>query len=322
MIYYRKLHDAYVNVGTIQLEKYYRDGVTHVQGAEQIVGDQHNEALLKKMPTNFHLEWAQFMYPLTDPATLNANKDGHWDQGAYGTGTPTLKREYLNIPTLTKVTLLYKYDTNVNNEARELVELSHKNFAPLTLLNEDGTTTEIETVAEYATILTSQVWQNPQQYFDFLHRLGTLQGFNRNGNALPPFVNRSIVSELMVTSGTIEDDEGNVTNVTVHLAPMYIQNALPMFDLAYFETDDIKWRDPVTGVEKSGSAVSGQVGRLVRWYGGFTSENRAPINYDGAAIPTGSHPDGRSYPLVDQQLVVDGVTYIGADAYNLTRKLN
>ena len=320
MIYFRKLHEAYVNVGNIQLQKFYRPGFTHVQGAEQILGGQHNEELLKKMPNNFHLEWAQFMYPVTDPETLDANKTGHWDQGAYGTGVPAVKTEYLNIPTLSKVTLLYKYDTSGTSDTRELVEVSHADFKPVTL-NDAGDVKELSTVAEYVDELTSKVFQNTTEYHDFLHAMGSLQGYNRNGTTLPPFVNRSIVSELMVVNGTAEDEKGNKVSMTIHLSPMYVNNSLPLFDLAYFETDDIQWRDPVTGEVKSGARVSGDYGRLVRWYGGFTSENRAPINFDGAAIPTGSHPDGRSYPLADQNLVIDGVTYVNADAYNITRKL-
>lgn len=320
MIYFKKIQETYVQSGRIELKKTYREGHVHVQGAENIVGDWDNPATLKTLPDYFVNGWAQFMYPVPELASLDADKNFLFDKGAYGVGVP-FEVEFLSIPKLKKVTLFYRHDTGVNNETRELVEFDGSAFTPYTGEKADGTTGVVD-AAEFVKILSNKVFHTELEYYDWLHEVGTvMEGYNRNGRMLPPGVTKTAVSELMGYKGKV-DVEGVLTDVTIHVTPMYIQNDRPMFDLVYFGTDILT--DSENG--GSASATSLHAGRLLRWYGGSTSTSRHAINWtddslQGVSIATGYNLDGTDNPRLDDVLEIDGVQYVNGYDYNVTKKL-
>ena len=317
MIHFELLHDAYVEQGRFTIQKYYRDGFAHVQGLENIIADPNDPGLLKKFPASFQQEWATFIDRTVDVNAPTFNPELTTDPGAYGIGVPSYQKEYLTMPRIKKVTLFYMKDVAVS-EARTLLQLIHSEFTPIEYTDTKGVKSTLN-LEDYIELLQTVKLSSRTHYYDFISRLGGLEGYNRTGASFPPFLSESYVSELSVVKGEVEDSNGNKEVVTVHLTPMFIRNSSPLFSLMYMETQPAEWLDPATGETVNLVKKYGTSGQLYRWYGGIGGGSRAPINYDGDAIPMGSHPSGLSNPLVDQHLVIDGQTYIGADAYNVTR---
>lgn len=314
MIYLKPLQQAYIQVGSYKLQKKYRKGHTYVQGAEMVVGDV-DPATLQNLPEYFVNGWAQFMYPVPEPEKPN-NAD-MWDSGAYGVGIPVIDTEFLNIPKFKKIQLFYFHTTSVNNETREVVQFEPEAFIPY--VDEDG---ETVTAADFIEILSTTYWESEREYYDWLNKIGALRGFNRNGRAYPPGITKSAVSELSSLKGRVEVSTGVFEDVTILVTPMYIQNQLPLFDMVYFANDTLATEDGKSGVKESLYS-----GRMLRWYGGFQSEYRVGINFSdhskgGVNIPTGSNLDGSDRPRIEDQIVIDGETYLNSNAYNITRRLN
>ena len=318
MIYFKKLNEAYVQSGRITLTKYFREGYVHVQGAENIIGDVTDPAKLKLLPDYFANGWAQFMYPAPELSTLNSDKSNLYDKGAYGVGIPAYDTEYLNIPRFKKVVLYYKHDTSATYEVRELVQFDPSAFNPYV----DSTTGQTVNAIQFQAQIEAAHFESEQDYYAFLINAGrTMEGYNRNGRMLPPGFTKTAVSELGSYTGEVTLEDGSRQTVRVHVTPMFIQNDRGMFDMVYFENDALV---DAHGVTTGKSSLFS--GRLLRWYGGQVSQTRAAINYSddsltGVSIGQSSNLDGQDSPAVEDQIVIDGVTYINSNNYNLTRKL-
>jgi hypothetical protein len=316
MIYFKNLGKVYIQHGAYRLEKKYREGHVHVQGMENIVNDVDPENL-KTLPEYFVNGWAQFMHPAPEPKS--PNYEDMWDRGAYGVGIPVLEVNYVNIPKFKPVYLFYFHSTSAgNNETREVVQFDPAAFTEYT--DENGT---VYTAEKFVEKLSNTYWESEQEYYTWLNSIGALRGFNRNAKAYPPAVTKSAVSELASYKGKIMEYDGNgegtYRDVTIHVTPMYIQNERPIFDMVYFSNDVL-----LTPEGENAERASLFPGRLLKWYGGFTSEWRHAINYEdhsegGVAIATGSTPEGQSRPLLEDQIVIDGETYLGSEAYNVTK---
>jgi len=313
MIYFKPLGQVYIQHGAYQLTKKYRDGHVHVQGMENVVGDV-DPATLKTLPEYFVNGWAQMMYPV--PESTMQNHEDVYDRGAYAVGIPVNEIDYIRIPKFKPVHLFYFHTTNVNNETREVVQ-----FDPAAFTEYEDENGNVITAADFVTKLSTTYWESEQDYYDWLNKIGALRGFNRNAKAYPPAVTKSAVSELASYRGQVDlDGNGTLETITIHVTPMYIQNERPIFDLVYLSNDPLKTDDG-----KNAETETLFPGRMLKWYGGFTSEWRHAINYTdhsdkGVSIAQGSNPDGTDRPIIEDQIVIDGVTYLNADTYNITRK--
>lgn len=295
MIYFTLQGDAYVPFGEYRIQnRKFIKGAHHVQGLGQAVGVDSNgdipAALLKDYPDIFNLESFQFaeMY-----------KQDAFDIGANQIGVSPYQQEIV-IPKFRLVTLLHRIDTDVSNSV-ETVEFDASLFATPT-----AATTQLD-------LIIAGRWTVSEYVEAFVSR-----GLNRNGGAYsslyPRGVSQSIVDSLS-HAGSTEFTQVNGSaipaGVRVCLSRQGVRNSLPLFDFVYLQGYGIL-NDKATTTQ---SMISGT---LLRWRGGQVSESRQLPNV-GTAIPQGSDISGANLPLLDQNLVVDGVTYTGANDINVTK---
>lgn len=315
MISFKLVKQTYIQKGAIQLKKTYYDGKAHVQGAENILGqaELNNPKLL---PEYFMNDWAQLMYPVD--TTLSPELV--YDKGAYQIGVP-YETEYLNIPKFYPVYLLYFINTNATNPIKELVSFDPSLFVDY----EEGSPSTVVDAEAFVEKLTTTVWGTEQEYADWLHSIpGAIGGFNRSGKVYPPGVSKTAVSELLGMRAKVDYIDQNGAPQTgvidVNVAPSYVQNSRPIFDVLYLVTD-------VLYNELGENAAKNVLlpGRLLRLRGATPSEVRAPINWTddslgGNVIDQGTNIHGVNNPAIPTPLTIDGVSYKESGAYNVSNK--
>lgn len=238
-----------------------------------------------ELPETFTREWA----------TFGTDVSAGYDAGAYGIGVGS-SSTVIEVPVVKRVHLLYKYDVESTRQERTLVQVdaaSSGSSASADL----GTSTGIGVVTD---ALARRVFTEDQFYAAFAPK-----GFNRFGAVWPSGMQPSAVGELRSVTGNFVDVSGSVvSNVTLYVAPLYIENERPLFDHVY-----------MIGVDPSGAVSNYDVpGYLVRWLGGVGSDTIAPINRDGAELSRSNPIHG----ITETKLTIDGVQYDNADAYNVT----
>lgn len=316
MIFFKLVNEAYVNVGTYKIQRTYAEGYNTVQGLGSQGGNEAPIRTLeaKPMPEYFNLDWAQFVYPTPLAAATDAVQAvGLYDKGAYGVGTKVFDKTTLDVPRFRKVTMLYKHDTSVTNESRELVQFDPREYQPVTVAG------VVLTAAQYLALLLTQTFSE-QEYYAFL----AVQGFNRYGTVYPAGVSKSVVSELSSLRGDLVSPvtgETLTAGVVIYVTPMNVQNSRPLFDAVYMENEElVEVLDATGALVINPSNVTQMASRLVRFRGGFVSDSRAPINYNGASLPTGSGYAGFEPVFPRQGIVINGVTYINSDEFNVVNK--
>lgn len=283
-IWFDYLTDAYVQTGKYEVAEKYLPGQHFAQGIGNVVGATSEVDL----PESFSREWATF--------ADGDDTDLGYDPGAYGIGVGTSSRA-ITMPKVQHVHLLYMYDLESTRQVRTLVQVPYATDAEtdlgdsgLKMINDD---------------LSKKVFSEDSYIAAFAG-----EGFNRFGSVYPTGVIPSSVSELHSLTGTFVDTADQSATYRVYVSPLYINNDRPLFDFIYLQKGIASNLD--------GSGISGY---LLRWQGGVTSENIAPINREGNKLVR----DGYLFKTSDQTVsspsdattTVDGVAYTNADAYNV-----
>lgn len=291
-IWFDYLGTAHVQTGTYQVAETYLPGKHHLQGVTQITPPG---ATPQPYPESFSADWAWNRTP-TDAV------DKGYDPGAYGVGAPVHTRT-IDIPLVKEVHLLYYYDMESTREERNLVQVDVADGDPVDDLGDSG-------LGIVHDNLSRKVFTENQFYEAFAP-----QGYNQFGFVLPRGMSRSKVHELHSFTGTFEDIDENSDVYTVYFEPVFINNDLPLFSFIYMQKDVTDLRGNVPNISS----------HILRWQGGIPSSTIAPINREGSAIVS----DGYLYnvgaqvvttPNENTTVVIDGVTYGGADQYNIGYK--
>lgn len=243
-----------------------------------------------------------FSYPETFSADWAVFSDGHdnvkgYDPASYSIGLKP-HETIVTVPLLKKVSLLYFVSDISTQEQKTLVQfdgdLSDLDAAGLVVDNSDGTASRIAWTEE-----------------EYIARFSP-KGFNRFGKVLPKGIAESHVSELSSFTGSFATTDGSVQTVTAYFNPVYMYNALPIFDYVYLTNG--------FAGDFSGD-WAGIPGYFLRWLGGATSENIAPINRWGEALERDGYLYDTDNKVVttpsDQFVGENGVTYTGAEEYNI-----
>lgn len=318
MIHFKILNEGWIQHGTYTVKNYRKQGFHNTQGVELVLGNRP----ATEMPNNFIKTWAQFMTP-EDALTVG------YDQGAYGVGVSTYKTE-VEVPMIAKVTLMYMYNTDGARPSRDLMVFWG---APSEFVDRAGNR------------IDNRMWSKDEYNAEF----NVKAGFERHGVNLPRGLAKATINELAVVQGDFVtwdteadgtpkvDAQGNYVekverNQIVYMQPLYTFNRLPMFDVVYLNNEaGMLWkRDANGGFERDANGdlipvnpayATMQPNRLVRWRGGFGSEKAAFINFsDDSGIDHAMRLQNSPTGVVrlDENLTVDGVTYLNADGYNLT----
>lgn len=288
-MWFHYLTTAYVQTGEYEITETMKEGKHHAQGIKQVLGN----TTVSPYPEHFIPEWATTVGP-----------NDKYDKGAYGLGIPVHERT-LKVPRVRRVHLLYFFSLSGTAEERTLVQVPADSGDYLDDLGPNG-------LGLLSATGERIVWST-QEYVEKFK----VAGFNRFGKVFPTGMSASAVSELRSFTGEFVEvvdagqAEAPATTVTVYFSPLWINGARPHFDFVYLQVDETDIQGGVAGVAS----------RLIRWIGGVTSENIAPLSRDGGAVLR----DGYRYD-VDGQVIesplpktitIDGVTYTDPSSYNL-----
>lgn len=258
---------------------------------DAVVSDIRLTASEFAIPETFIREWATF-------STANEAAVQGYDSGAYGIGV-SASSKVIEVPKVKRVHLLYKYDLESTRQERTLVqvEASSEVSTPAADLGPAG-------IGVINADLSRKVF-NEDQFWDTFAD----SGYNRFGSVWPKGMKPSNVGELTSVSGNFVTVEGDdVSAVQLYVSPLYIENERPLFDAVYLAAAGM-------GVKQDGNEIEGY---LIRWRGGIPSREIAPINRSGDEIVRNSpiYRDGGN--ITEPKLVIDGIEYDGADAYNVS----
>lgn len=294
--WFHYLTTAYVQTGKYNVTETYLPGKHNMPRTPQVTADG---VVPVPMPETFQREWATFV-------TGTDAQVGGWDPGAYGIGVQVHTRT-ITVPRVSPVHLLYYYSVSGTKEERILVQ-TPASAAGLAAPEEDLASGGVGGGLNLG--MTDVALGRITRSFEDYVAAYAPQGFNRYGFVLPRGVSRSKASELHSFTGTFTDVGGAGGQYTVYFEPMYINNDRPLFDFIYLQTD-------ITDLQSNVMQIPS---RLLRWRGGITSENIAPINRSGDAITRdGYYYDTSTGTMTSPQahtITIDGVSYTNADGYN------
>jgi hypothetical protein len=284
-VYFRFLtEDAYVQTGNYALSETY-----NANGDNFLVYNALASSDVP-MPTTFNREWATISNP-------------EYDWGAYGSGLQ-VSTATVTLPTVSRRTLLYLFNISGTAERRTLVEtsLTSSDLMVRGILNADFTPV-LSTYEEY-----NERYSIP----------GRVDFGGTGAPVLPDGIVVSPVSELYSYNATIDgvnlDINEEAQPVQIYVSPTWLGNERPLFDKVYFADDNVKFANGTYAI----NAFQGKPLRQVRWFGGVPSENIAAINRVGGHLDYSSSKYSQTNTLTEAAVSENGVTYLNADAYNVT----
>jgi len=248
----------------------------------------------KSFPSTFSADWAVFSDGRDD---LKG-----YDPGAYSIGIkPSVS--IITVPLLKKVSLLYLVSNNSTQEQRTLVQYD----GDIDALDSAGIVDKVSTGSPTGEGKATRVTWTDQGYIEKF----APAGYNRFGKVLPKGIAESDVNELTSFTGSFQLTDGSTSTVTAYFQPIYMYNQLPLFDYVYLQGGFAGDFTADKGIEIPG--------HFLRWLGYAPSENIAPINRAGSGLVRDGYIWDSSAMKTpsDVDIVDDGTTIKGADAYNV-----